>query len=92
VISQDQAIRVAAWRLPDRLALFVHNDRAQPCNTLLRIDLERLGLVPKLPWQEFVRATAIDAEKPPVLDYHKRTLSIENLPAKGARIVVVRKY
>jgi hypothetical protein len=92
VTCPDQGIRVAAWRLPDRLALFVLNDRAQPCNTLLRIDLERLGLVPKLPWQEFVRATAIDAEKPPVLDYHKRTLSIENLPAKGARIVVVRKY
>ena len=51
----NAAIEVAMWQLPDRVMLAVQNADAEAVqDALIEVDLDALGLAPKLPWQEFV--------------------------------------
>lgn len=57
----DKEILVSMWRLPDRVMLGVfNNNRKEKKNAVIHIDLDTLDLVPALPWQEFIRVTALD--------------------------------
>ena len=72
------------------------NAGAQPKKDIkLRIALDELNLVPKLPWQEFIRVSDFDKgekEPPTTLDFHDRTLVVPSLPAKGGRLIGVRRF
>jgi hypothetical protein len=84
------------WRLPDRVLLSVfNNDAKQRRDTAIRVDLDGLGLVPKLVWQEFIGVR--DIEKPPaepasVLDFHPRTLKVPALDPHTGRLIGIRLY
>jgi hypothetical protein len=96
VTADDKEIQLAMWRLPDRVMLALVNAGAQPKKDIkLRIALDELNLVPKLPWQEFIRVSDFDKgekEPPTTLDFHDRTLVVPSLPAKGGRLIGVRRF
>jgi hypothetical protein len=90
-----EGISVACWRQPDRVLLAVINSGDQPRDAVLSVDLDALGLTPKLAWQEFIGVRDFNqGEKQPaaVLDFHGRTLTLKNLPPKAVRLVGMRKY
>ena len=62
---------------------------------MLRVDLDALGLNPKLVWQEFIGVRdLLKSEQDPVatLDFYGRTLTIRALPSRALRLVSVRTY
>lgn len=82
---------IAMWELPDRVLFAVTNtsDKAQPVT--IDIALDKLGLVPQLPWQEFVRVRDFNGGSS-TLDFHGRKLSLGNLKPGQVRLVGVRRY
>ncbi|MGD0089189.1 MAG: glycoside hydrolase domain-containing protein [Planctomycetota bacterium] len=95
VACSDAEVEIAAWRQPDRVLLVVANmNAAKAKDVKLDIDLGALGLVPKLPWQEFVRVRTFAPEKTPpaTLDFYERKLNIPKLEPKTVRLVGVRLY
>ncbi len=96
VTCEDAAIQIGMWQLPDRVMLTVYNtDEAAAKNALLKLDLPALGLEQKLIWQEFIGVRQLHAEEKapaPSLDYYGGTLTLKGIPAKGGRLIVVRKY
>jgi hypothetical protein len=92
----DAEIKVAMWQLPDRILLAVKNSGKAEKNALIHVDLDRLGLTPQLPWQEFVRVRdfAVDGEvaAPASLDFYGRTLTVPTLNAGDVRLVEVRRH
>jgi hypothetical protein len=94
-IQAGDGIQVAAWRQPDRLLLAVINSGDQPKDAVLKLDLDALGLTPKLVWQEFIGVRdLLKSEQDPAatLDFYGRTLTIRALPSRALRLVAVRKY
>jgi hypothetical protein len=91
VKAADPAAKVAMWQLPDRVLLAVVNTTEKPMPVTLDIDLENLGLVPQLPWQEFVRVRDFGGG-PSKLDFHGRKLDLGVVQPGKARLVGVRKY
>jgi len=93
---EDTAILVSMWRLPDRVLLAVfNNDGKQGRDAVLAIDLEKLGLVPKLPWQEFIRVADVDkveGEPAAQLDFYARTLKVPALAPHTGRLISIRKF
>ena len=88
VTCEDKDVLVSMWRLPDRVLLNVFNhDREKARNVTLSVDLDALGLVPELKWQEFVRVTG-DAQ----LDFYERKLMLKNLQPHTGRQIWIRKY
>jgi len=87
---------VSMWRLPDRVALLVfNNDRKNARDAVVQVDLDKLQLVPKLPWQEFVGVRDLDKagkEPPSRLDFHKRQLTVPGLLPHTGRLVGIRLY
>jgi len=96
VTCEDAAIQIGMWQLPDRVMLAVYNsDEKEPKTAVLTVDLDALGLKQKLIWQEIVGVRQLYAEDnapAPVLDYYGGKLSLSGIPAKGGRIVAIRKY
>jgi len=97
VVSADKDILVTLWQLPDRILLGVFNyNRKQAKDVKLNIDLDKLGLVPQLHWQEFlgVRDLWKADEKLPnsQLDFYGRSLSIRGLQPHTIRLIGIRKY
>jgi len=97
VSGDDAEVLVSMWRLPDRVLLSVFNHSAKQGKTAtLKVDLEKLGLLPELPWQEFVRARAIVETLPnnqqPGLDVPQRRLTVPALAPRTARLISIRKY
>lgn len=96
VTSDDPDILVSMWRLPDRviLSVFNYNGKARK-DAVVKIDLDKLELVPRLPWQEFVGVRDLaKGEKEPktTLDFYGRTLKIPALDPHTGRVVGVRLY
>jgi len=92
----DKDILVSMWRLPDRILLSVfNNDAKQRRDAAIRVDLDGLGLVPKLVWQEFIGVRDLEkppAEPPSVLDFHGRTLKVPALDPHTGRLIGIRLY
>jgi hypothetical protein len=62
---------------------------------VIKLDLDKLGLKQKLIWQEFIGVRQLVAEDKapgPQFDYYGGTLTLKGIPAKGGRLIVVRKY
>jgi hypothetical protein len=97
IALDDPAVLVSMWRLPDRVLLSVFNHDAEATKTVtLTVDLETLGLVPELPWQEFVRVKHVAEELPahqqPVFDFPQRRLTVPALAPRTARLITIRRY
>jgi hypothetical protein len=96
VTTGDPDILVSMWQLPDRVILQVFNyNRSQIKNASIKIDLDKLNLVPKLQWQEFVgvRDLVKDEKEPKSnLDFYGRTLSVPQLQPHTARTIGIRLY
>ncbi len=96
VSCDDTAIQIGMWQLPDRVMLAVYNaDEAAAKNAVIKLDLAVLGLEQKLIWQEFIGVRQLHAEEKapaPSLNYYGGTLTLKGIPAKGGRLVTVRKY
>jgi len=96
VTGADAAIQVAMWQLPDRVLLAVQNsDEKAAQDAVIKLDLDALGLAPKLPWQDFLGVRQLYAEDKapgPALDFYGRTLTLKAIPPKGGRLVVIRRY
>ncbi len=92
----DPAIQTAAWQLPDRLMLAVCNsDEKAAKNAEIHLDLAKINLAPKLPWQDFIGLRQLFAEDkapPPVLDFYGQILTLKAVPPGKGRIVVIRRY
>ena len=113
VRSEDPDILISLWQIPgsgtggksDRVLLGIFNyDRAKAKAVSLKVDLDKLGLVPELKWQEFIgvrdlfrrdagkltdREAAASSAK---LDFYGRILSISKLPPHTMRLVGIRRY
>jgi len=96
VACDDRDVLVSMWRLPDRVLLGVFNyDGKKRKDAALKIDLEELGLVPQLTWQEFIRVRDLEkGEKEPAsrLDFYTRTLKVLALQPHTGRLISIRKY
>jgi hypothetical protein len=85
------AVQVAMWQLPDRVLLAVTNTDAKAQPVTLDVSLNQLGLVPQLPWQEFIRVRDFDGGKSS-LDFYERKLSLGTLKPGQVRLVGIRRY
>jgi hypothetical protein len=96
VTSEDPEVLVSMWKLPDRVLLSVFNyNGKQAKDVALKIDLDRLNLVPQLPWQEFIRVSALESSKEepaPQLNFYARQLTVPALAPHTGRLVGVRRY
>ena len=113
VKSDDPDILVSLWQIPgpardgksDRVLLGIFNyNRKRTRNVSLKVDLDQLGLVPELKWQEFIGvrdlfrrdATKVSdreaASTKSGFDFYGRTLSIKKLPPHTVRLVGIRRY
>jgi len=96
VTPLDPDILVSMWRLPDRILLAVFNNHNKSGkDAAIQVDIEKLGLVPRLPWQEFIRVTDLDkgeTEPPCQLDFHARTLKVPALAPHTGRLISIRRY
>ncbi len=91
-IRAAEAISTTLWRRADRVLLAVTNTGETPAQGVtLAVDLDALGLVPELPWQEFIRARGFHGTRP-TLDFHARTLSLGTIPGGETRWVGLRRY
>jgi hypothetical protein len=95
-VQPGEGIQVAAWRQRDRLLLAVINPGDQQRDAALKLDLDRLGITPQLPWQEFVGVRDLwkaDQNAPGAsLDFFGRTLSVKSLQPHTLRLIAVRRY
>jgi len=95
IASGDPEVDTAMWQQRDRVLLAIVNTNEKTAKDVtLSIDLDALGLVPKLPWQEFVRVRTFGAPKTPeaTLDFYARKLTVPKLEPKMVRLVGVRRY
>ena len=80
----------------DRLLLAVFNYSGQKArNASLKTDLDALGLVPKLRWQEFLRVrdlVAGEGEPKSRLDFYGRVLTVPALKPHTGRLISIRRY
>ncbi|MBS3764058.1 MAG: hypothetical protein KGZ25_12235, partial [Planctomycetes bacterium] len=96
VESEDEDILVSLWQLPDRVILGVFNyngDKRK--NVVLKVDLDKLDLVPEKKWQEFVRVRDLwsgDQGPGTRLNFHGRTLSVKKLSPHRLRLIGIRRY
>ncbi|MCC6580245.1 MAG: hypothetical protein IT440_07360 [Phycisphaeraceae bacterium] len=100
----DKDILVSLWRLPDRVLMVVFNyDGKNAKDVTLKVDMDALGLVPKLPWQEFVGLRVVEdtgeygrqsmpKDPDPTMDIHNQTVAIKTIQPHTARIIGIRKY
>jgi len=93
-VTCDNDVRVAVWRLPDRVLLAVSSAHEKGLRDVtVGIDLDALGLTPELPWQEFVRVRTFGVgAAEAVLDFYGRKLTVPKLKPGDVRLVGVRRY
>jgi len=96
VTCADKEVPVSLWQLPDRVMLGVFNySKDKTKDVSLKIDLDKLNLVPQLPWQEFVGVRDLDKdekEPPSRLDFYGRQLTVPALKPHTGRLVGLRLY
>jgi hypothetical protein len=108
VACKNKDILISMWRLPHKVMLEIFNDNKENTynNIEIKIDLQKLGLIQKLPHQEFIRVYNMNGYKnlgiphlaqrlyrnpPPVLHYYKRILTIPRLlPHTGMLLGISR--
>jgi hypothetical protein len=93
----NPAIQVAMWQLPDRVLLAVQNtDEKATQDAVIEVDLDTLGLTPRLPWQEFVGVRdlwkADDNAPAASLDFYGGTVAIKGLAPHAVRLIGIRRY
>jgi hypothetical protein len=79
------------WQQEDRVLLAVTNKGDKDVAVTLAVDLDALGLTPKLPWQEFIRVRDFN-DGNTSLDFHARKLSLGNVKPNQVRLIGVRRY
>ncbi|HRT93659.1 MAG TPA: hypothetical protein P5532_04515, partial [Planctomycetota bacterium] len=93
---EDKDVLVSAWRLPDRILLAIFNNHNKAGkDAAIKVDIEKLGLVPRLPWQEFIRVTDVDkgeGELPCQFDFYARALKVPALAPHTGRLISIRRY
>ncbi len=94
---ESGAVQFVACQMGDRIVIAVKNAGTdkKPISAALTLDLAKLNLQPKLPWQQFIGVRTLAAEeKAPAaaLDYATGKLTIPNLPAGAVRIIGLRLY
>jgi hypothetical protein len=96
VTTNDKDVLVSLWQLPDRVILMAFNHhRTETKNAEIVMDLDKLNLVPKLPWQEFIGVRDLvkdDKEPKTSLDFYNRTLKVPALAPHTGRVIGVRRY
>jgi len=98
VTCKDSAIQISMWQLPDRVLLFVYNnsDGKRPKNAAIHIDLDKLNLAPRLPWQEFIGVRDFSRPgqkgKAVTLDFYDRMLTVKGLRPKSGRVIGIRRF
>ena len=95
VSSENEDILVSLWRWPDRIMLGVFNYNSGKKQTAsISIDLDKLDLIPRKKWQEFLRVRTLWAgdDGGAELNFHKRTLTLENIAPHHLRIIGIRRY
>lgn len=96
VVPQDaEGLMVVTWRRSDRVLFAVVNDTDRERDGVLKLDLAKLGLTPKLQWQDFLRVRDLNKsskDQSSVLDYYGGELTVKAIAPKSARLVVVRLY
>jgi len=96
VKCDDADALVSMWRLPDRVLLAVFNyNGKQGKDFALKVDLDGLGLVPRLQWQEFIGVRDLDkGDQEPAsrLDFYGRTLTVPAMAPHTGRLIGIRLY
>jgi hypothetical protein len=103
ITCDDPSIEIGVWQLPDRLMIHMYNpDEKQGRKVPLKVDLTALGLMPELPWQQYIGTRVLFPEEKEKLWVHQKneqdhTILICNpqvmlLPPKTGRLVAVRRY
>jgi hypothetical protein len=96
VKSDDKDVLVSTWQLPDRVILMVFNYNGHEAkNAEFTVDLEKLGLMPKLQWQEFIGVRDLvkdDKEPKTTFDFYTRTMKAPALAPHTGRVVGLRLY
>ncbi len=93
VAADNPAVQVASWTFKDRTLLAIVNTGDKPIDANLSVDLDKMNLVPRLPWQEYIRVRDFSrSERTATLDYHARKLAIPQLAPKTVQLVGIRRY
>ncbi|HUU58096.1 MAG TPA: hypothetical protein VMZ50_01020, partial [Phycisphaerae bacterium] len=93
VTCPDKEIELALWRLPDRVLIAVFNRGEKGAkDAVLSVDLEKLGLEPELPWQEFLRVRDFGRAPRSTLDFYGGKLTVPKLGSGQGRLIGVRRY
>jgi hypothetical protein len=87
----DPAVQLALWQQADRVLLAVKHTGAKALAVTLDLDLDGLGLVPQLPWQEFVRARDFTGGSAQ-LKFYERQLVLGTVKPGAVRLIGVRRY
>jgi len=64
-------------------------------DVVLNVDLEKLNLLPELPWQEFIGVRDFvrgEKDPPAKMDFYSRTLTLKTLQPNSGRLIGIRRY
>ena len=94
---ENHFVDIYTWQLPDRFLISIENSNSRiQQNIELYIDLDSLGLIPKLPWQEFIGIRDLwgsrENSQPATLNYHNRKIEINELYPNETRLIALRLY
>ncbi len=96
VESASPEVLVSAWRQADRILLMVFNySRDRKLDGELTVDLAALGLLPELPWEEFVRLRDLDKpddEPATIFDANAGKVRLPALQPHTGRLIGIRRY
>ncbi|MBI2200492.1 MAG: hypothetical protein HYU43_00940 [Armatimonadetes bacterium] len=83
-LRQDYACRVM-------LSVFNSQPKETKGSVKLKLDLDALGLRPKLKWQEFIHLNGLDEKKQERFDFYEGTVELHDLsPHRGRQIGLAR--
>jgi hypothetical protein len=94
-VKTESGVKVATWRLSDRVLFAVINDSGTAKDADVRLDLDKLGLRPQREWQDFIRVRDLNkgtTDPDSVLDYYGSALQVKSIQPKSVRLVAVRRY
>lgn len=93
----DSEVLVSLWRRQDYacrvlLSVFNYHRSETKASVKIKVDLDALGLRPKLNWQEFIRVDGLDEKKQEHFDFQKGTLELHDLAPHRGRQIWLTKY
>ena len=97
VSCENHFVDIYTWQLPDRFLISIENSNSRTQQNIeLDIDLDSLGLIPQLPWQEFIGIRDLwgsrENSQPATLNYHNRKIEINELYPNETRLIALRLY